>query len=152
LREAFLGLIQKAPLLSAGGHSGYMFNKLNFIFMKKLMLILGIAFLSGAVFTAFGQSRLDTVNNNYKKGINQNPVMNDNQDKNLNNSNQSPAYNYNQDITSPGQNSSDIKLNKEDSVTLYKKGGTLINTDSSSQYPVNGPSDRTYGTPTRKNP
>jgi hypothetical protein len=60
LREAFLGLIQKAPLLTAGGHSGYMFNKLNLIFMKKLMLILGITFLTGAVFTAFGQSGLDT--------------------------------------------------------------------------------------------
>jgi hypothetical protein len=152
LREAFLGLIQKAPLLPAGEHSGYMFNQLNVIIMKKLMLILGITFLTGTVFTVFGQSGPDTVNNNYKKGINQNPGMNDNQDKNINNSNQSPAYDYNKDITSPGQNSSDFKLNKEDSVTLYKKGGTLINTDSFSQYPVNGPSDRSYGTPSRKNP
>jgi hypothetical protein len=121
--------------------------------MKKLKLVLLVAFLSGTVFTAFSQSGLDTVNNNYKKGINQNPGMNDNLDKNMNNSNQTPAYNFNRDITSPGQNSSsDIKLNKEDSVTLYKKGGTLINTDSSSlKYPVNGPSNKSYGG-TRKTP
>jgi hypothetical protein len=113
--------------------------------MKNLKLFLAVAFLLGTFFTAFSQTGVDSVNNNNNKGINQNPTMNDNQ--NINNSNQSPTYDYNKDNTSPGQNSpSDYKLNKEDSVNLYKKGGTLINTDStSSTYPVNTPSDRSYG-------
>jgi hypothetical protein len=112
--------------------------------MKNLKLVLAVTFLLGTFFTAFSQTGVDTVNNNYKKGVNQNPSMNDNQ--NINNSNQSPTYDYNQDRTSPGQNSSsDYKIDKEDSVTLYKKGGTLINTDSTSKYPINGPSDKSYG-------
>ncbi len=120
--------------------------------MKKLKFIFTLAFLAGTVLSAYSQIGTDTVNNNYKKGINQNPTMNDNQDKNINNSNQNPAYQYNKDVTSPGQNSSsDYKLNKEDSVTLYQKGGTLINTDSSSQYPVNGPSTKSY-TGTKETP
>lgn len=113
--------------------------------MKKLKFVLAVTFLSATFLTAYSQSG-DTVKNNYKNEINQNPTMNDNQDKNINNLNQSPTNDYNRDKTSPGVNpSSDYQLNKEDSVTLYKKGGTLINTDSSLQYPVYGPSDKSYG-------
>jgi hypothetical protein len=115
--------------------------------MKKMKLVLLVAFMLGS-YSAFSQKGVDTVDT-YNKGINQNPSMNDNQNinNNQNNSNQSPTYDYNMDKTSPGQNApSDYKLNKEDSVTLYKKGGTLINTDSSSsKYPANGPSNRSYG-------
>lgn len=118
--------------------------------MKNLRLVLAVTFLLGTVFTVFSQTEVDSVNDNYQEGVNQNPTMNDNQ--NINNSNQSPTYDYNKDQTSPGVNApSDYRLNKEDSVTLYKKGGTLINTDSTSQYPVNGPSDRSYGG-TKDNP
>lgn len=110
-------------------------NKLNLYIMKNLKLVLGVAFMLGSMFTAFGQSG-DTVNSNYKNGLNQNPTMNDNhnlnQDQDINKSSQSPSYgNSTMDRTSPGQNTgSDYKLNKEDSVTLYKKSGTMINTDS----------------------
>jgi hypothetical protein len=112
--------------------------------MKNLMLFLAVTFLSGTFFTAFGQTGVDTVNNNYNKDINQNPSMNDNQ--NINNPGQSPANEYDKDITSPGENSdSDYKIDKEDSITLYKKGGALINTDSTSEYPLDVPADKTYG-------
>ncbi len=103
--------------------------------MKNLKFILIVAFLAGS-FSAFSQVG-DTIDG-YKEGVNQNPSMNEDQwnNNNQNNPNESPTYDNNMDRTSPGLNSpTDNELNLEDSVTLYKKGGTLINTDSTSQYP-----------------
>lgn len=94
--------------------------------------------MSGCVFTGFSQTGVDSVINNYKEGINQNPTMNDYQD--LNNSNTSPDHDLNIDGTSPALNPySEIKPNKEDSVILFKKGGSLINTDTITPYPIKYP-------------
>ena len=106
--------------------------------MKNLKLIVAVTLLMGSVFTSFSQTGVDSVNNNYKEGLNQNPTMNDNQ--NLNISNPNPDNDFNSDRISPDLNpSSDFKLNKEDSVTMFKKGGSLIDTDTISTFPIKNP-------------
>jgi hypothetical protein len=105
--------------------------------MKNLKFIVAVAFISGSVFTGFSQTG-DSVNNNYKEGINQNPTMNDIQ--NNNNSNPNAEYDFNRVKPSPGLNPpSDFKLNKEDSVAMFNKGGSLINTDTIVPYPIKNP-------------
>jgi len=112
--------------------------------MKYLRLILAVTFMLGSVFTALSQTGVDSVKN-YNNDVNQNPTM-DNDNQNINNPNQRSFNEFDKDVISSGENSFfDYQLNKEDSVTLFKKGGALINTDTMSTYPINGPSDRSYG-------
>jgi hypothetical protein len=116
--------------------------------MKNLKLMITVALVLGSFVAAFSQQGVDTASNKFNKGVNQNPALNDQNinNQNINNSNQNRTLDYNRDLSSPGQNApSDLELNKEDSISLYKKGGSLINTDSTTKYPVNNPSRKTMG-------
>jgi len=108
--------------------------------MKNMKFYIAVIILSGSVLTAFGQNETDSVQNNYKNGVNQNPSMNEIPD--ISKPEGQPEYDNNGDNQAPQINlpPADLKLKDEDSLTMFKKGGALINTDTFPEYPVENPS------------